>query len=262
MATGHVFVAEGEHDDEAITNLLEAVDLLQVGSATSVLPALPAADTVLARTVTAFLQGAGQQSEVVTAPSPVAAFWAALGGERTRGWFNARHDDRSWQLPESLDASHRIVAVAQLLGDERKGALFLDVMARYLSLWHRARAFSKKTGPVEVNLGRQPEFFLMTCRLGQRVLALASTDIVAAELFAIGILVHLSGTADEQAGPWEDAMVQRATELELGVRLPREVHLHVVPNGEITAAMATVIIDVARRLGIQDAALPRFDPSD
>lgn len=255
MSTARVVFAGGANPDDAIATVLEAMDISLDDRVTSVLPALPASDMALARTVTAAFQRSNHRAAVVPAPSLLMALRASIGREQAHGWFTARHGEQLWRLPDSLDSSHRIVAAALLDSSERKGALFLDVLARYLALADRARVFATKAGPVDVNLGRRPNLCIAACRIEQRVLALASTDLIAAELVAIGLLGHLSGTADEQAGPWEDALVQRATEFELGARLPAEMQLHVAPQGEMTETMASVIRSVARRLGIRDTAL-------
>jgi hypothetical protein len=55
--------------------------------------------------------------------------------------------------------------------------------------------------------------------------AIMTTDQIAAELTGLASWQLRRTSADELPAPWEDPLVQRATELDLGVRLPSELAL-------------------------------------
>jgi hypothetical protein len=81
----------------------------------------------------------------------------------------------------------------------------------------------------------------------RRFLALATPDLIAAELCWLA----LRDDAPEQLGPWQDSTVQRATELDLGARLPSQLHLIVAPpTSSLDPALTALLERLRLRLGI------------
>jgi len=81
------------------------------------------------------------------------------------------------------------------------------------------------------------------------VLAIATPDLIAAEL----VWLVLNEGDDEGVGPWEDATVQRATELDLGARLPSQLEPHLAaasPTPQAVVVLKELIDRVRLRLGI------------
>jgi hypothetical protein len=57
-------------------------------------------------------------------------------------------------------------------------------------------------------------------------------DPIAADLLGLSLSRDPNAGDEELIGPWEDAIVQRATELEVGVRLPSDISLELVWIGK------------------------------
>ncbi len=52
-----------------------------------------------------------------------------------------------------------------------------------------------------------------------------SADLIAAELAGLAVWTAAQPSGHDRLGPWEDPVVQRATELDLGVQLPSDLTL-------------------------------------
>lgn len=131
-------------------------------------------------------------------------------------------------LPNELArADHRIV-VTDVVEVSRKGPFVLDLPARYIHPRQRMRLLAsgqREAQAAEVAAGLSLD--LMAVFLAQRpgVVLAVTTDPIAAELVALAMSELCIGSPRSFAGPWEDPVVQRATELELGVLLPNRIHL-------------------------------------
>jgi hypothetical protein len=73
-----------------------------------------------------------------------------------------------------------------------------------------------------------------------------SADLVAAELSGLAVWTASQRDLHERTGPWEDPVVQRATELDLGVRLPSDLIVYPIWAGEANdldgiAALETLV---------------------
>jgi hypothetical protein len=64
------------------------------------------------------------------------------------------------------------------------------------------------------------------------VVCMWARDLVAAELAGLGLWLANLPKERERIGPWEDPVVQRATELDLGVKLPSELTLRPIWIGD------------------------------
>ncbi len=98
-----------------------------------------------------------------------------------------------------------------------------------------------------------PALVLLAGRWGGRELAVATTDLIAAEL--VWLTLAEADGGEDRVGPWEDATVQRATELDLGARLPSQlapeaIHL----GGTVEPALQSLLDQLRLRLGIPIAA--------
>ncbi len=97
-----------------------------------------------------------------------------------------------------------------------------------------------------------PKLVLVAGEVAGRPVAVATSDLIAAEL--VGLALGREGDDGDEAGPWEDPLVQRATELNLGVRLPAQIDLRPVwvgPGWGLGEAALRALVDRIRlRLGI------------
>jgi hypothetical protein len=93
----------------------------------------------------------------------------------------------------------------------------------------------------------------------------ATSDQIAAELVGLAIRQAKRDAADEEVGPWQDPLVQRATELDLGVRVPAQIAIRATLRGPERVATATefaaLVADIAGRLGVHDFAVHDADSS-
>ncbi|MDQ4045066.1 MAG: hypothetical protein M3173_06430 [Chloroflexota bacterium] len=81
-------------------------------------------------------------------------------------------------------------------------------------------------------------------------LALAATDPIAAELWALALAERWLGCDVEMQGPWEDPAVQRATELEVGIRIPSDMVLRAASDTPLPAVARELLHEAASRLGM------------
>lgn len=97
----------------------------------------------------------------------------------------------------------------------------------------------------------RPSLLVLIGNLQGYVVTVATADLVAAEL--VGLALRFATTESElRPRPWEDRVVQRATELDLGVRLPRQIDLAVVTAGGVQRgeAVERVIRQLHETLGL------------
>lgn len=154
---------------------------------------------------------------------------------------------------ELAHANHRI-AVTDVVEIARKGPFILDLAARYMHPRQRMRLLSsgdRESQAAEVASGLPFDLFVIYLAQREGMVLAVTTDIIAAELAAIAMSELCVGAPRSFAGPWEDPVVQRATELEMGVLLPD--HLKIIMNGpERSSHWAQRIYDHVRlRLGIR-----------
>lgn len=83
--------------------------------------------------------------------------------------------------------------------------------------------------------------------VGSLDIGVATEDLVAAEL----ITLALRESGDSEVGPWENPLVQRATELEIGVTRPDQIRL--VPRwlGSPGSPKSEALVTLADRLGLR-----------
>lgn len=87
------------------------------------------------------------------------------------------------------------------------------------------------------------------------VVLMFSTDLIAAELAGLALLSRSHDSAVAQVAPWEDPVVQRATEFDLGVTLPDDILLRPLlaihkPDDRDLTTFADLGAVVRARLGI------------
>ena len=125
-----------------------------------------------------------------------------------------------------------------------------DLVARYLTPVDRLRVLggSTRSATAEVTLARRPDFCLVARRIAGMHLLVVTEDVVAAELMTLALVDEDFLAEHRLTGPWEDDVVQRATELDLGVRLPQEIRVDVV--GDMPEAVSGTLARVLSRIGI------------
>lgn len=79
------------------------------------------------------------------------------------------------------------------------------------------------------------------------VVTVATPDLIAAELVGLA-LRYPTAEPEPRPRPWEDPVVQRATELDLGVRLPSQIELSFVTVGAATSSSSEVVGSLDARI--------------
>lgn len=160
-------------------------------------------------------------------------------------------------FPQDIaQASHRIV-VTDVVEVSRRGPFVLDLPARYIHPRQRMRLLAsgeREALAAEVGSAFPIDVIAVFLALRDGVVLAVTTDVIAAELVALAMSELCIGAPRSFTGPWEDKVVQRATELQLGVGLPS--YLGLVANGPRRHdAWANRILEHIRiRLGIPELA--------
>lgn len=156
-------------------------------------------------------------------------------------------------LPKSLvGAPHRLI-VTDVVEVARHGPFVLDLPARYVHPRQRLRLVSdrERSGLLaEVALVVPISLAVICLMLPEGAFVAATSDRIAAELIALALSERCLGSARSFTGPWEDAVVQRATELEMGVLVPSAIRLF-PDGGALREPWADALLEhTRRRLGI------------
>lgn len=156
-------------------------------------------------------------------------------------------------LPKSLmQAPHRIIAT-DVVEVARHGPFVLDLPARYVHPRQRLRLVTDRERSdlmAEVASVVPISLAVVCLMLPEGAFVVATNDRIAAELIALALSERCLGTTRSFQGPWEDAVVQRATELGLGVLVPSSIRL--IPDGDAAREpWADALVEhIRRRLDI------------
>lgn len=132
----------------------------------------------------------------------------------------------------------------------RTGPFVLDVFSRHLHPVDRLLLLAdrqRERRAADLNLTIRPAWSVIGGHAGAGYLLATTRDPVAAELVALALSEGVVGPDVAFTGPWEDPVVQRATELELGVIVPHQIRLAV--HGDPGDAWAT-LERIAGRIGV------------
>lgn len=156
-------------------------------------------------------------------------------------------------FPKALaTADHRIIAV-DVVEVARHGPFVLDVPARHVHPRQRLRLISDRQRSslvAEIASALPVSLTAVSLTLPEGTFLAVTTDMIAAELVALALAERCIGSARAFSGPWEDDVVQRATQLEMGVLVPSRIRL-IVEGGRARDPWADVLREhVRRRLGI------------
>ncbi len=145
-------------------------------------------------------------------------------------------------------------AVLALTDDLRQGPFVLDLPARFLHPVDRLRLAARPGGlrlQADVAAVALPAASILLTPVADGWLALSGTDPIATELWALSLAERWLGRDIEMQGPWEDPSVQRATELELGVRIPSDMTIRAASDAPLPSVARELLEETASRLGMQ-----------
>ena len=162
------------------------------------------------------------------------------------------------RLPAAVVEAPARIALATV-HPNRDTPIALDVLTRYthprLRLLLRA-APDREALAAEVNLACRLDLLMVVGVLGAVPVAAITRDRIAAELFGLALREDPVLSSRELAGLWEDKLVQRATELDLGVTVPTQLRVH-LPSA-LPADTAAAFDRILLRLGLPPHA-PQAD---
>jgi hypothetical protein len=195
----------------------------------------------------------------------------AVPASTTAGaWFRARATEwraieargldrleRVW-IADSIASASSLAALNRLPANaEKRGALAIGLWARFAHPRQRTGAWlsNPRDGlTAEIAAAVSPLMIVLTGEWKGFALALLSDDLIAAELGGLGVLQALTRHGDELNGPWEDPLVQHATELGIGVRQPAQIAGEVIWAGAHSGSAAETFpefgTNVLARLGV------------
>jgi hypothetical protein len=209
----------------------------------------------------------GVDIEIVTPPALARLTWQRV---RFRRDPSAEVDLRvrggqlaSVRILREVAHAGTVVAVNDLRGEnDVRPTIAIGIWGNYTDLRDRfglRLSAADKGAAAEVALAVQPSLIVLVDQWRGYFVALATTDQIAAELAGLAIIHVMRGDAEEPIGPWEDPLVQRATELHLGVLLPDLIAVRgIVARGADWVSQETVALlaeQIALKLGVADVGI-------
>jgi hypothetical protein len=155
-------------------------------------------------------------------------------------------------LPRSTATAGALCLVVPTVAGRDAGPLALETLARHAHPRQAlaARLDRRRLGvAAELASPLRPRLIVVPSRIRGHPVVAATGDRIAAELIALAFRHDL--TADESPGPWEDPLVQRATQLDLGVRTPRALRLISSWAGNPASPVAASFVALVDRLGLR-----------
>lgn len=154
-------------------------------------------------------------------------------------------------IPAWLGGPKSIWTVTDVDAVGGTGPYVLDLLARYVHPRTRLRQLASRRrsdAVVDVNLVAAPSRCVVGKLLGNTKLVAIVNDPIAAELFALSLADEDLAPERAVTGPWEDRVVQRATELELGVQIPQQIVLKLVTTPGVS--VRTALERILARMGV------------
>jgi hypothetical protein len=207
-----------------------------------------------------------RRDRLVETVAPLPAGLAGWIGSRGRRWRSVDLHGRGnrlidVKLLEELLNGAGIVVVNDLgRFDPKRPAIAIAVWAQFAHPRQRLGASlgDQASGLVaEIALAAPAAWYVIAGSWLGKPMAVVANDMIAAELVGLAIGQAQADPDRELSGPWEHPLVQRATELDLGVRLPSDVNFSAEwlgTNRELSAAFLAFGASVAVRIGIAVAS--------
>jgi hypothetical protein len=210
---------------------------------------LDANDPVVAD-LRAALRAHGMRTTVLVPRGTASLAAGALSRRGRKRWQPIATDDRTYRLDARL-LTGPWIALAIVDETHRSGPFVLDLAARFLHPTDRLRLLARPDRSLalaDISAVARPSTSLVIAPVAGGWLTVRTRDAIAAELWALALAEPHHDQRMEMQGPWEDPTVQRATELELGARIPQEIRPDII--GSLPEPVATVVERAARSLGL------------
>ncbi len=206
----------------------------------------------LAATVRSILRVRGVATSLAVPDTALAAIPGLANESRWRSVDIVPADRRlaRIRLPSRLVDAPEIWTVTDVDAVSGRGPFVLDLLGRYASPLARLRFLTDRArAGVEVNLAVSVSWHIMYRAVDGFVVAAATSDPIAAELLALSLAEENLPADRSVEGVWEDRVVQRATELELGIQTPLHLGIELRVPGHFPEALPTVA-RLALRMGV------------
>lgn len=205
-------------------------------------------------------------SRAVAPPDTTIGAWLATSRTRWKAIQapgEANRLDRVW-LPDAIVDAGSVIALNRLpRSDAARGAIAIGIWAKFAHPRQRTGAWMSdgRDGlTAEIARAVSPGLVLLTAEWRGVPLVIASDDQVAAELAGLAVQQLTKPPETEPIGPWEDPLVQRATELGFGVSHPGQIDAGCrwlgTSDGGQDVAFAGFADDCFARIGVKIEAPP------
>ena len=152
-------------------------------------------------------------------------------------------------LPARLvDAPARWIAT-DVAGVGGRGPYALDLLAHYVHPRDRVRLLASRRrddAAVDLNLGVTTGLYVISLEVTGFTLCAVTTDPIAAELVALSLAEENLPAHVSVQGIWEDRVIQRATELDLGIQVPAQLAVTLAGADRFPEAHGAVLRLVSR----------------
>jgi len=228
----HIVIA-GQRDD-ALSRAIGALPAPLTADKTILLPSSLDANDPVTRQAASILREQGGDAVIVPPPGTrvrLASFLRTPAHDAAWTRIPLTRRDTALQqvtLPAQLAGASSRFTVCDLDRVAARGPFILDLLAYYTHPRDRLRLLAsgqRSQSVAEVNLALAPSPAVIAVTHGGASLVAITGDPVAAELLALALAELKVGRDVSYTGPWEDGVVQRATELDLGVHYPGEIEL-------------------------------------
>ena len=230
----------------SVAKVAEAIGPILTATRPGTVPLVP---STLSRSnaVIGHLRSALRRHDVrTTVLLPRAMAAAVFGGRGNATWHRIDTGEHRFMIDARLNAPYVTITIVD--GTMKSGPFVLDLPSRFLHPADRVRLAAKRDRLrllADIASHGLPSACIVVTPVSNGWLSLATRDAIAAELWSLAFAERYLDQRLEMQGPWEDVTIQRATELDLGVRIPREM--------DVTVASATPIPPEARELLRQSA---------
>lgn len=169
---------------------------------------------------------------------------------------------RTVRMPAALVGAQRLLAINDLRGqpDERPPiAIGLWALFAHPVVRMSARVAGARDGlTAEIALAVHPDRYLLidSDRKAGLTFVVATSDPIAAELLVLGL--RQSRSSLRGTGPWEDSLVQAATELDLGARNAETIDI----DARVSPALSSELRELATARVSSSAELIGVGPAN
>ncbi len=217
-------------------------------------------DEPFVREVVDRLERLGGRVEIIAAPRSRLSGRLGFTGRRWTSVDLRGRGDRLThaKMPERLAGFLGLTLLVNDLTrfDPGNPAIAIGVWAQFAHPLQRFGASISQPGDgltAEIALAAPPAWYLMAASWQGKPMAILADDMVAAELVGLAI-GHAQADPDREfSGPWEHPLVQRATDLGLGVRVPSAINFvaeWLSPDHDLSRDFSEFGAGIAGRIGI------------